>query len=79
MLAGALQIGSCVPGVDGERDVETPEAEYRYSRQNSLGSVTSRRGSGCMSKRGSICAYSGGQVCERGGTVQDQGSYGDGQ
>merc|ERR1719228_2968940 len=65
VIHGALQIGSCVPGVDGERDVETPDAEYRrYSRQDSLGSLASRRGSGCVSKRGSICAYSGGQVCE---------------
>lgn len=64
VIHGALQIGSCVPGVDGERDADTPDAEYRYSRQDSLGSVASRRGSGCVSKRGSICAYSGGQVCE---------------
>jgi len=72
VIHGALQIASAVPGVIGdtpemmERDEGTPDMEgpYGYSRQNSLGSMGGRRGSGCMSKRGSICAYSGGQVCE---------------
>jgi len=73
VIHGALQIASAVPGLMGsdhsdmERDTYTPEEteiQYRYSRQNSLGSLGGRRGSGCMSKRGSICAYSGGHVCE---------------